>query len=355
MTTRLTDETIGQRLRRLRKERGLPQRDLTGPGVSHAYVSRIEADLRTPSVKAIRKLAAKLKVSPEYLERGLDVSAADERDLRLSETELSLRFGADAATAEKTYSEVLESAEKDGDKPSAARAHIGLGRLAFVRDDHWKALWHFEQALATGEISPFEDQQMYLDLAFSYRAAEMPERTIALVKEALEDFDSETPGGAPLQARFIAVLSLALTDLGQSAEAEKALEEATKTLRNGAKHESPAGIVWAQARHALETQRFQAALRKMRKTQALLDASEEHAAPVMAHVSLAEALLGVGNKDQALAELEQAETIAQRENWLPGKPARPGAARRRLRIPRRSRSLAWRSAQTCSRHRSASG
>lgn len=63
-------ETIGQRLRRLRTERQLSQRELSSPGVSYAYISRIEAGTRNPSVKAIRMLAGKLGVPEDYLEYG---------------------------------------------------------------------------------------------------------------------------------------------------------------------------------------------------------------------------------------------------------------------------------------------
>jgi transcriptional regulator with XRE-family HTH domain len=65
-------ETVGQRIRRLREERGLSQRDLSEPGISYAYVSRIEAGARNPSEKALRMLAAKFGVTPLYLETGSD-------------------------------------------------------------------------------------------------------------------------------------------------------------------------------------------------------------------------------------------------------------------------------------------
>ena len=63
-------ESVGARLKRLRLQRGFSQRDLSSPGVSYAYISRIEAGARTPSVKALRKLSQKLGVSVEYLETG---------------------------------------------------------------------------------------------------------------------------------------------------------------------------------------------------------------------------------------------------------------------------------------------
>jgi transcriptional regulator with XRE-family HTH domain len=78
-------ETIGSRLRRLRLERGLNQRGLSAPGVSYAYISRIEAGMRQPSVKALRKLADGLGVSVEYLETGSEETLTDTLVSRLYE------------------------------------------------------------------------------------------------------------------------------------------------------------------------------------------------------------------------------------------------------------------------------
>src|SRR6266702_7403609 len=86
-----TAEPIGSRLKRLRLERGLSQRELSSPGVSYAYISRIEAGARTPSVKALRQLAARLGVTVEYLETGRELRDVDERELRLTDAELSVR------------------------------------------------------------------------------------------------------------------------------------------------------------------------------------------------------------------------------------------------------------------------
>src|SRR5918911_1590692 len=112
-------ETIGQRLKRLRLERGLSQRELASPGVSYAYISRIEAGSRQPSVKALRMLARKLGVTAEYLETGRDIAAAEERELRLADAELKLRLGEDPKAAEEAVSKVLDEAIPAGDTTSA--------------------------------------------------------------------------------------------------------------------------------------------------------------------------------------------------------------------------------------------
>src|SRR6266849_5927016 len=54
---------LGERIRQRRVELGLSQRELASEGVSYAYISRIEADARRPSIRALRKLAPKLDVS----------------------------------------------------------------------------------------------------------------------------------------------------------------------------------------------------------------------------------------------------------------------------------------------------
>jgi transcriptional regulator with XRE-family HTH domain len=64
------DAQTGQRIKALRLERGLSQRDLSAPGMSYAYLSRIEAGERTPSLSALIALADRLETSALYLATG---------------------------------------------------------------------------------------------------------------------------------------------------------------------------------------------------------------------------------------------------------------------------------------------
>src|SRR2546430_5073779 len=131
-------ESIGQRLRRLRLEGQLSQRELSSPGVSYAYISRIEAGARRPSVKALRQLARKLGVSVEYLETGSDLRDVDKRELRLADAELELRLADDPAKAQSVFQEILDEAVAAGDSTSALRARIAIG-LAEARAGHHTA------------------------------------------------------------------------------------------------------------------------------------------------------------------------------------------------------------------------
>src|SRR3954452_19945346 len=117
----LEAETIGARLRRLRRERGLSQRERSAPGVSYAYISRIEAGARRPSVKALRQLARKLGVSAEYLETGSEIPDAERGELALADAELRLRLGGEVEHAEHQFDTIRREAADAGDGSASVR------------------------------------------------------------------------------------------------------------------------------------------------------------------------------------------------------------------------------------------
>jgi transcriptional regulator with XRE-family HTH domain len=61
---------VGRRLKEARIQAGLSQRQLSFPGCSAAYISRLEAGDRVPSLQLLRKLAQKLSADEEYLATG---------------------------------------------------------------------------------------------------------------------------------------------------------------------------------------------------------------------------------------------------------------------------------------------
>ena len=57
MAKRDDPETIGRRVQRLRRERGLTQRQLAEPAYTPAYISTLEAGRVRPSDEALRHVA----------------------------------------------------------------------------------------------------------------------------------------------------------------------------------------------------------------------------------------------------------------------------------------------------------
>jgi tetratricopeptide (TPR) repeat protein len=326
-------ETVGERLRRLRTERGLSQRELSEPGVSYAYISRIEANTRTPSVKALRKLARKLGVASEYLETGSEIGPAEQRELKLADAELELRLEADPSKAEEALERVLDEAVGAGDLSAATRARIGLGLAAARRGQHDEAVRRLEEALESGIVSPSTRPDVYTALGRSYASLGTPSRAVELFERCLNELEEE--GGKQTIAartRFATYLSYALTDLGELARAETVVTEAVDAAEEIADPYTQVRLYWSLARLAHMQGKPATALEHARRAIALLEATEDtvhlarahllcaailnlnrSAEKATRHLDLAERLFGVRPDQSDLASLrcEQARAAAQ--------------------------------------------
>jgi tetratricopeptide (TPR) repeat protein len=84
---------VGTRLRRLRRARGLTQRELGEPRYTHAYVSTIEAGRRRPSAEALEHFASKLEVEVEELITGRPPGLETRLRMRLQEARIAISEG----------------------------------------------------------------------------------------------------------------------------------------------------------------------------------------------------------------------------------------------------------------------
>jgi transcriptional regulator with XRE-family HTH domain len=305
-------ETIGARLKRLRLQRGLSQRDLSSPGVSYAYISRIEAGARTPSVKALRKLSQKLGVSVEYLETGRDLREVDDRELRLADAELELRLTDDFRSAQEKLEELLSEATAAGDAGSAIRARVALGLAAAHRGSHLEAVERLESAIAD-ESAPLPQHRpdVYTTLGQSYAALGAPERAVRLFESCLERVTESVPDDLTAQIRYATFLSYALADSGEYERAADVVRDALARADDGTDPYTRVRLYWSLARlRALEGSSGEA-LEYIRSAIALLKATDDtltlarayllaagvelrrkDAADARHHLELAEALLG---------------------------------------------------------------
>ena len=296
-------ETIGQRLKRLRLERGLSQRELAAPGVSYAYISRIEAGTRQPSVKALRRLASKLGVSAEYLETGSELDATQQRELRLSDLELAVRLG-DERDVEAPLFALLDEANAAGDRQAAQRASVALAMVAMNRSEWDLAARLLETSLAGEVFTPEDRYDIYMNLGRAYAFGGRPHAAVALYEQCL-DHVSEL-GNASLEARYASLLSYALSDMGDIARAEQVVQRALLRLDEEDDPYMRVRLYWSMARLAYDEGRGSIALSNIRKAIALLQATDDtlhlaRAHMLAAHINLAR------NPDDAERHLDLAE------------------------------------------------
>ena len=302
-------ESIGQRLRRLRVERQLSQRELASPGVSYAYISRIEAGARRPSVKALRQLARKLGVSVEYLETGSDLRDVDERELRLADAELELRLADDPGNARDVVQGILADAVAAGDAASALRASVALGLAEARVGNNSAAAERLEAAIGSDLLSPSQRPDVYATLGQCYAALGRPQRAVDLFESCLVRVTEENPDDTTTQVRFSTYLSYALSDLGDLSRAEGVLDEALAHAEQVTDPYTRVRLYWSLARLNEIRNQPAAALEHIRRAIALLEVTEDTLHLARAHLLCGTIMISQGKAEEAGAQFDAAERM----------------------------------------------
>ncbi|MEV5409304.1 helix-turn-helix transcriptional regulator [Thermopolyspora sp. NPDC052614] len=88
-----SQDLVGQRIKTVRRQRGLSQAQLAHPELSDSYVSLIESGKRTPTPAVLELLAAKLECSLTYLLNGVTAEQMEEIEVGLRFARLALENG----------------------------------------------------------------------------------------------------------------------------------------------------------------------------------------------------------------------------------------------------------------------
>jgi transcriptional regulator with XRE-family HTH domain len=308
-TSRTGPESIGERLRRLRLERKQSQRELASPGVSYAYISRIEAGARRPSVKALRQLARKLGVSVEYLETGSDLRDVDERELRLADAELDLRLANDPAKAEGTLRTILDEAVAAGDTAGALRANVALGLVAAHTGHNSEAVERLEPVAESRSLSPARRPDIYATLGQSYAALGQPRRAVELFERCLAEVTEEAPDDFASQVRFATYLSYACSDLGDFERAEAVIDDALAQAADVSDPYTRVRLYWSLARLNELRGESAVALDYARRAIALLEVTDDTVHLARAHLLCGSIMTMQGKVEDAGAQFDAAEQL----------------------------------------------
>jgi tetratricopeptide (TPR) repeat protein len=295
---------VGRRLREARERAGLSQRQLSFEGCSPAYISRIEAGERIPSLQLLREMGRRLGVSEDWLATGLDRDLLAE-DRTLLDAEIALRFN-ELETAESLYSQALEAATTNNER---ARALAGLGQIAFERGEPRRAVQCLEQAVALARTDAADQPSLADTLGRAYATLDDLEPAIRLFRQSLERANQRK--NSPEAVRFGVLLANAYIDKGEFDEAGRVLKQTVEKAENARDPVFRARIYWSLSRlHAMQKEPEPAA-RYARKALELLELTEHTTYAARAHQLLAHVELDRGNADEALEILDRGFPLVQ--------------------------------------------
>ncbi|HET7129205.1 MAG TPA: tetratricopeptide repeat protein [Gaiellaceae bacterium] len=285
---------VGRRLRDARTKAGLSQRQLAFPGCTAAYISRLEAGARIPSLQMVNQLAARLDVTGSWLATGVDVVAAEPADL--VEAEVALRLG------ELDTAEALYRPHADAGDGARATALAGLGQVAFARGNAKEAVELLEQALALRGGHALVDPgavdtlgRAYMQVGGLTPSVELFERAVAEAVEAEAVLE---------ELRFSVALANVLIDRGDFSRAETVLARVMRITDESGDPIALARLYWSQSRLHSRRDEPRLAGRYARRALEILERTENDAFVAMAYHLLATTEVEAGNGGEALRLLE---------------------------------------------------
>lgn len=290
---------LGRRLRETRESANLSQRELSFPGCTAAYISRIEKGERVPSLQLIREFATRLGVTEEFIAHGEHqpqnqaASFVEARvALWMDEPDVAL----DLANA------ALDNAKSNADR---ARASALFGEIELHRGNLEEAIDALERARKLDPRLEASDAQFAESLGRAYARALEYESAIAAFERNRARAEEE--GDLVNELRFSSLLANAYSDTGNIAAAELVLARAINLSEQVEQPYHRAKALWAQSRlHTFKNDPAGAA-RYAERALEILEVSGQTFHAGVAHLLLAHIELDRGNPERASELLERGE------------------------------------------------
>jgi tetratricopeptide (TPR) repeat protein len=278
---------VGERLKQARLAAGYSQRALAFPGCTAAYISRIEAGERVPSLQLIHEFARRLRVAPQYLATGVDAEVA----LRLGEVDVAIRM----------FTERLE------ERPGDARALAGLGRVAFREADHVRTIDLLEQALEANKGRCLTDVGAVETLARAYALTGAVAEAVALLDRGVAE--AEAAGAFVERIRFRVLLANALIDSGAVNRAEEVLAETITDVEALRDPRALARVYWTQSRLHSHHKDPNVGARYAQRALEILERTEDQGYIALAYHLVAAAENTAGKAEAALHHLARGRAL----------------------------------------------
>ncbi|MCX7569493.1 helix-turn-helix domain-containing protein [Tumebacillus sp. DT12] len=338
----MSNTSLGQQIRRARKESGLTQSELAKGIVTSSMICQIENGKAFPSYTVLQSLSERLGRPIEFfvsdtdahnrqrstyslakalmaaasyekayaLLKGIQTSGGTETDdLRLTLAECCQHLGKyDEAAAQ--LDEMLSAAINIGEKSRALSLTVRLGHVALAAGQHQLALYHWRKAqemMPEATLDATERVRLWLAMGSTYYKLGFVSEAIPLFEQAYAEKDAEL--SFEEMGRLFLSLSLSHRENGDTSQAIECAEQAFaifKSVRN--------------ADLSLEVKRSLAALaaeqgRHEEATALLIECRNAYSRTYDAHglgltmVETARSLHLQGRSEEAIAEVQSAITM----------------------------------------------
>ncbi|MEU7799416.1 helix-turn-helix domain-containing protein [Micromonospora arborensis] len=237
MATQIVQPEFGQRLRRLRTDRGMSQRDLAVGVVNQSYISLLESGARVPTLDVVMHLAEVLGVPMQALATDAETDAGPAPEpapeARSAESELARKLITSSALdqgdldrAERELTEAYRAARRDNRTLAVVSRGLALERLLEQRNNRAARYALLTELVDAAAATGVPEALVRTRIALSGAARDVGRLAEAFTQIELADQEIAQTGfvGGAEHIRLHAVHISVLSDAGGGAEVPRIVD-----------------------------------------------------------------------------------------------------------------------------------
>lgn len=189
--------SLGEKIKKLRKEKNMTLKELAGDRITAAQISHIERDKSHTSYELLEYLSERLDVSIDYLLETKEMQSKKITDNLILQSEIYIKRDA-LDEAEKEIHEIIEICEEYGLSENYGKCNYLLGDIYLKRKDGATANFYFEKALFYFIKNDDKKRifQCYMNMANIYFDEEFYQVSLTnyyFAKDILEEINIDDP------------------------------------------------------------------------------------------------------------------------------------------------------------------
>ncbi|MGL5711871.1 MAG: tetratricopeptide repeat protein [Paraclostridium sp.] len=305
--------SLGEKIKKLRKEKGLTLKELAGDRITAAQISHIERDKSHTSQELLEYLANQLEVSVDYLLETKEMQAKKLTDSLIIQSEIYIKCK-ELQKSKQEINKVMNICTQYQLIENYGRCNFLLATINLNQKDYNAAMINFEKALYFFIQKDDKEKisKCYINIGKIYMQENFYKGAISNFKFAEDIMNDNSISDINLQKDLYSNMSFCYTQLNKDTEALEYIEKVNK-LDININSKEEAELIISKAKRLMNVGRYEESREYFKSALDLLDKESNKTDLANVYLRVSEVYGNIGDNEKALEYSKKAYEIKKHD------------------------------------------